>query len=118
MKRIPTTKSEREHIGIIKSMPCAACMPWWFKFPTPQPNIKNFGFVSDAQHLTDAAGRLGHEFVIPLCYSHHRGNAGFSGIKRSESDKTLKFQLEIVEGIYTIRGMEMPIQNRKIAIRR
>jgi len=117
-KRVPATAAEKRHIGIVKTMPCVICYPAWYMTTLLRSAITNFGFNSEYHHITDARGRLGHMFGLPLCANHHRGRDGFSGINRGAWDKSLNNQLALLEKVCKVLGIDPPAYQTKVVPRR
>lgn len=58
-----TTKADKARFDAFKRIGCIACRLWGFP-ATP----------ADVHHLLSGGRRRGHQFTIPLCPWHHRGN--------------------------------------------
>lgn len=92
-------KSEKEHLLAVKELDCCVC---------------GAHGPSDAHHLTQCGRRLGHEFVIPLCYECHRGDGGFSGKNRNAWDKSIFNQIRLVIETYKALGQNPPEKVKEV----
>ncbi len=81
MTKKKPTKAESERMGRVAQLPCCVCGD----------------YPVEVHHITQCGRRLGHKFTLPLCTEDHRGDRGFSGIKRDAWDKSLDNQLRMLE---------------------
>jgi hypothetical protein len=116
MKRKPATLEQKAWIMRVKTCPCIICNPEWFEGDV-LPEYYHGEFNSEGDHVTDARGRLGHDYIIPLCYEHHRGNKGYSGNKSIWGKSSTK-QLELCKKVWAKFGREWVEPLSKIAPRR
>jgi hypothetical protein len=91
-------KAEKEFILKIKNMPCCIC---------------NASAPSEADHVTDRGRRLGHEWLIPLCVSCHRGQNGYTSHKCTW-DKSSANQFKLCKKTYEKLGLVMPMPYSKL----
>jgi hypothetical protein len=75
MKR-KANMAEKRHMGLVTDMGCVVCSACLWHHGTP----------AEAHHvrLAHGWGRTSHFATIPLCYEHHRGNAGVHAMGRDE----------------------------------
>lgn len=85
----------------------------WYKTPSTVPSNYHGYSQSEADHVTEAGRRLGHPWIIPLCYNHHRGSGGYSGNKKSW-DTSFANQLELCRLLYQKLGLVMPEPQSKL----
>lgn len=66
-------KSEALHLDRVQQLGCIAC---W---------IDGLYSPAEIHHLLEGGRRIGHKYVLPLCFPHHRGGfdgAGASAVSR------------------------------------
>ena len=80
-KKKPANKEEKARMGKVAQLPCCVCGD----------------YPVEVHHITQCGRRLGHMFTLPLCTEDHRGDRGFSGVKRDKWDKSLDNQLRLLE---------------------
>jgi hypothetical protein len=103
-KRTKLTKAQKNFLLGVKSLPCIVCFPEWYD-TEPLKDGEHGYDLNDADHVTGAQGRVGHDYLIALCYDHHRGNEGYSGIRKSW-DTSHANQLELCRKTYKKLGLE------------
>ena len=95
---ITMNNQEREHILEVKNLPCVAC---------GKPPI------SQAHHICQGGRRLGHYYVLSLCYSCHEGKFSIGNAKKSFVAK-YGTELELLEKVYEMLGKPMPELKSKV----
>lgn len=102
----PATKFEKEHMRLVKSMPCVVCNPGWFdRAAQAHLVLIDSPISSEYDHLVDG-NRLGHMFGIPLCTNHHLGKKRYK--KGWEWDSSKPNQWRLMEKVYRVLGKEIP----------
>ncbi len=115
-KRTAPSKAQTAFILRVKSLPCIVCHPAWYDTAPLQEGEHGYD-INDFDHATDARGRLGHDYGFSLCYKHHRGNEGYSGIRKSW-DTSHANQLVLCEKTYKKMGLEYTPPTSKVIKRK
>lgn len=105
----PATKAEKEHMALVKSLPCVVCYEEqydWDKYP-----FHRIQGTSEYDHLVDGY-RLGHMFGLPLCTAHHIGKKRYGGGIYWDSSKPNQWKL--LEKVYKVLVKEIPDYRPKI----
>ena len=115
-KRTTPTKAQLAFILRVKSLPCIVCKPEWYD-TEPLKDGEHGYDLNDFDHATDARGRLGHDYGFSLCYNHHRGNEGYSGIRKSWDTSAIN-QVELCRKTYRKLGLEFTETSSKVVRRK
>ena len=76
----------RQHIGLVKRLPCEICVRHFGMDPDPWPEPN----ASDAHHPRSGvgAGRRSSDIdAIALCKEHHQGSTGVHGLGRKAFER-------------------------------
>lgn len=109
MSKKVTTKAEKAHMELVKSLPCVVCKEYLYE--TNAALVLFGSYDSEYDHLVDGY-RLGHMFGIPLCKDHHEGKKGY-GPKQYHWDSSKPNQWKLLEKVYKVLGKEIPEYNPK-----
>jgi hypothetical protein len=107
-RSVPPTKAQKEFIHKVKCLPCIVEHLDWYKNGQPvSKGFGSFGTVSDAHHITEGMRRLGHDYLLPLCGTHH-----------AEIDaKGFKWEMAMCKLVYKKLGMKWKEPETKIVPR-
>lgn len=110
----PATTAEKEHMELVRSLPCIICAEDWFDetIAMDLTLVSHIGKTySEFDHMIDGY-RLGHMFGIPLCKPHHKGKKGY-GPKEYHWDSSKPNQWRLLEKVYAVLGKPVPKYNPK-----
>jgi len=92
-KNKPIDKASKQHLALIKSMPCIAC--------------KKRG-ESEAHHIVESLKRLGkragkeHYYAIPLCFQHHEGKEFSVGNDKANFVRIFGTERSLLEKVWKL----------------
>lgn len=110
--RKPATKAEKEHMALVKTLPCVVCFLDLYDVMIEHKKYNPLQGYSNSEydHLVDGY-RLGHMYGLPLCTNHHLAKKRYK--KGWEWDSSKPNQWRLLEKVYRVLGREIPPYNPK-----